>query len=134
MGNRTVFSGIPFNRFALIAGVFCLTMAVNVSAQQNAKPCIEDAEKLCKGVQAGEGRIAQCLREHSNQLSSACKANIADAKEKIQGFRQACKGDIKNLCNTTKPGGGRILQCLRQHEAELSPQCKEKMAQPKGKL
>ena len=134
MENRTIFSGIQFNRFALIAGVFCLTMVVNVSAQQNAKPCIEDAEKLCKGIQVGEGRIAQCLREHSNQLSPACKANISDAKVKIQDFTQACNGDMTKFCTSTKPGGGRILQCLKQHEAELTPQCKEKLAQPKGRL
>jgi Cysteine rich repeat len=134
MENRTIFSAIRFNWFALIAGVFCLTMAVNVSAQQNARPCVEDAEKLCKGIQAGQGRLAQCLKEHSDQLSPACKANIAEAKEKIQDFTQACKDDMTKLCNGTKPGGGRILQCLKQHEAELTPACKEKMAQPKGKL
>lgn len=133
MKNRTISSGIQFNWFALIAGVFCLTMAVNVPAQQNSKPCVEDAERLCKGMQAGEGRIARCLKEHTNELSPACKANIAEAKEKIQDFTQACKDDMTTLCKGTKPGGGRILQCLKQHEAELTPQCKEKMAQPKGK-
>ena len=134
MKHRTIFSGIRFNWFALIAGVFCLTMAVNVSAQPTARPCVADAEKLCKGIQAGQGRLAQCLKEHSEQLSPACKANIADAKEKIQDFTQACKDDMKRLCNGAKPGGGRVLQCLKQHEAELSPPCKEKLAQPKGQL
>ena len=134
MENRTIYSAIRFNCFALIAGVFCLTMAVNVSAQPTVRPCVEDAEKLCKGIQAGQGRLAQCLKEHSNQLSPACKANIAEAKEKIQDFTQACKDDMTKHCNGIKPGGGKILQCLKQHEAELTPQCKEKMAQPKGKL
>jgi hypothetical protein len=134
MEKKTIYSGIQFNWFSLIAGVFCLTMAMNVSAQQKARPCVEDAEKLCEGIQAGQGRLAQCLREHSGQLSPACKANITDAKVKIQDFTQACKGDMTKLCNGTKPGGGRVLKCLKQHEAELSPQCKEKMTQPKDRL
>jgi hypothetical protein len=30
-----------------------------------------------------------------------------------------------------KPGGGRILKCLKEHESELSPACNEKL--PKGR-
>ena len=37
---------------------------------------------------------------------------------------QACRADAKKVCNGTKPGGGRLLACLKQHEAELSPDCK----------
>lgn len=36
------------------------------------KACAEDVKKLCAGVKAGEGRIMQCLREHTQELSPAC--------------------------------------------------------------
>ena len=36
------------------------------------KACAEDVKKLCAGVKAGEGRIIQCLREHTQELSPAC--------------------------------------------------------------
>jgi len=37
---------------------------------------------------------------------------------------QACRADAKKVCAGTQPGGGRVLACLKEHEAELSPDCK----------
>lgn len=34
--------------------------------------CKADAEKLCKGVVSGDGRIGACLRQHQAQLSKPC--------------------------------------------------------------
>jgi hypothetical protein len=186
MKNRSVFSGIQMNWFAVLAGVFCLTVAAGVSAAQTAKPCADDAAKLCKDV-SGQGKIAKCLNEHSNDLSPACKEHIEKAKAKIQHVTQACKEDAAKLCKSvpgggkragvakclnehindlspacretiekakkkvqhvkeackedaaklckgTKPGGGKIVQCLKQHEGELSAACKEAMPQPTGKM
>lgn len=36
------------------------------------KACAEDAKKLCADVKAGEGRIAQCLKQHTQDLSQGC--------------------------------------------------------------
>lgn len=36
----------------------------------------------------------------------------------------ACRDDIRTLCSSVKPGGGRALACLKQHESELSAACK----------
>ena len=36
------------------------------------KACADDVKKLCAGVKAGEGRIMQCLREHTQELSPPC--------------------------------------------------------------
>jgi hypothetical protein len=35
----------------------------------------------------------------------------------------ACKGEVKTLCADVKRGEGRIMQCLKQHEENLSPEC-----------
>jgi Golgi apparatus protein 1 len=35
--------------------------------------CQADIDKLCKDVPRGGGRLAECLRSHSSQLSAACK-------------------------------------------------------------
>ena len=48
--------------------------------------------------------------------------------------QDACKVDTERLCKDVSPGGGRIIACLKSHESELSPACKEKMAAGKAKL
>ena len=44
--------------------------------------CDADIEKHCAKVQAGEGRIATCLKENSAQLSPRCSQAIADIEIK----------------------------------------------------
>jgi len=116
-----------------VIGIFCFSVLTSASAQQNPNPCAADAEKLCSGVQKGEGRIIQCLKEHSKELSPACVKSGSEVKEKIHNFVSACKDDMQKLCEGTKPGGGRILQCLKQHEEAVSSGCKEQMTQAKEK-
>jgi hypothetical protein len=128
-----MFSGVKMNWRAVLAGLFCLSMATGVFAAQDEKPCAADAAKLCKGIQQGQGRVARCLKEHASELSPACKKNIEEMKEKVQEFKEACKDDAAKVCQGMKPGGGKIMQCLKQHEGELSPACKEKVNQPRGK-
>jgi hypothetical protein len=39
----------------------------------------------------------------------------------------ACRDDINRLCAGVQPGGGRILACLREHTADVSPGCHDMM-------
>jgi Cysteine rich repeat len=34
-----------------------------------------------------------------------------------------CKADREKLCSGIKPGDGKLGECLKQHEAELSSEC-----------
>ena len=38
--------------------------------------------------------------------------------------KNPCAGDVAKYCKDVTPGGGRLVRCLKQHEAELSPECK----------
>ena len=38
-------------------------------------------------------------------------------------IREACAADIKAVCAGVKPGGGRIVACMREHTGQLSPDC-----------
>lgn len=124
MNTNNNFSKKTLNRLSIIFAVYCLMLTAQASAQQKPSPCAEDAAKFCKGVQQGGGRIAQCLKEHANELSAACKSQAAEATEKIHDFANACKADMKKFCAGTQPGEGRLVKCLKQHEAELSADCK----------
>lgn len=41
-----------------------------------------------------------------------------------QAMRQACTADVQTFCSDVQKGGGKILKCLKGHEAELSAECK----------
>ncbi len=119
-------------KLSTITYLVVLSVLLNVStaqAEDKEKPgaCRADLEKLCKGVQSGQGRIARCLAEHKDQLSAGCREKIARAES-----RHPCMKDVKTLCKGVEPGEGRIAQCLKQHEAELSAECKVHQARESG--
>jgi len=53
--------------------------------------CTGDMEKFCKDIQPGGGRILKCLREHTEELSSACRQVIEKVKGKVQEKQQSEK-------------------------------------------
>jgi hypothetical protein len=59
-------------------------------------------------------------------LSTLLSANLAFAEH----HKGACKEDAKKLCAGVKPGHGNILKCMKEHAAELSPECKENIETP----
>jgi hypothetical protein len=48
------------------------------------------------------------------------------ARRSLIGTR--CQEEISKMCDDVKPGGGRLARCLREHEAELSNDCKAALA------
>jgi cysteine rich repeat protein len=46
-------------------------------------------------------------------------------REELFVMRSACGGDIRTLCAGVAPGGGRIMQCVANRAADLSPACKD---------
>jgi hypothetical protein len=51
----------------------------------------------------------------------------ADINGNGNAIAQACRADHAKHCASVRPGGGRIADCLKQHEAELSPSCQSAM-------
>ena len=47
---------------------------------------------------------------------------------------KACSDDIARFCQGVPQGEGRIAQCLKAHESELSPNCKADMMQRQAKM
>ena len=44
--------------------------------------CADDLQQYCASVKVGGGRVAQCLKQHKDKLSTECKTQIADILEK----------------------------------------------------
>ena len=100
--------------------------------------CEGDVKKFCAGVQPGGGRIARCLQQHTNELSDACRGQGEKMRERgearretMRDLRQACRDDVAKFCSNVKPGGGRIAQCLKAHQSELSQSCASAMKEAK---
>ena len=110
-----------------IVKVIAATMLIgftSVGLAEGGKGCKGDVEKFCKDVKPGGGRIIKCLKEHESELSETCKKKEGEMKEHMKEAHEACKGDIEKLCKGIHPGEGRIVKCLKEHEAEVSAACK----------
>ncbi len=44
-----------------------------------------------------------------------------------------CKADYEKFCKDVKPGDGRIIRCMLQHENELSQGCRDQIAAAREK-
>jgi hypothetical protein len=96
--------------------------------------CKTDAETLCAGKTYGKG-LVKCMQENKAKLSQGCKDKMAEKKAEVKGKMQAgkeaCAGDIAKFCKDAK-GPRPVITCLKAHEAELSPTCKNHAANGPG--
>jgi Spy/CpxP family protein refolding chaperone len=44
--------------------------------EQVKEECKADAQKFCKGIRPGQGRILACLKSHESELAPACAAEF----------------------------------------------------------
>ncbi|WP_413287762.1 cysteine rich repeat-containing protein [Bdellovibrio sp. HCB337] len=109
-----------------------LGFSLVASAHQHEGPCMADKEAYCKDVTAGHGAIVKCLKENEAKLKPECQAHMKAAKEAMKDVKEACHEDFEKFCHDVKPGGGRIIKCMKEHEAELSATCKTEIAEKKG--
>jgi TolA-binding protein len=106
---------------ALLAAGF----AANAFAQakKGDGPCAADAKKFCGNEKPGGGRIAKCMKTHEAELTPACQSQMKAVEQRIEEVRQECKADAEKFCKGIRSGQGRILACLKSHQAELAPAC-----------
>jgi len=45
-----------------------------------------------------------------------------------------CKADIARLCHGVRPGGGRLMQCLKAHENDLTVGCAKELKGLKSRM
>ena len=45
-----------------------------------------------------------------------------------------CKADAERLCAGIKPGGGKLKNCLKEHENEVSIGCAKELKKIKAKM
>ncbi|MBI5451258.1 MAG: hypothetical protein HY940_07865 [Gammaproteobacteria bacterium] len=117
------------NKWTVLCAVMMLATGLTqmAAAESDDQSCQPDIKKFCADVKPGGGRIIQCLKKHDAELSEACKARGKQAREHAKETHQACKDDVQKLCKDVQPGEGRIISCLKEHDADVSQACKKSM-------
>ncbi len=109
--------------------------------------CRSDYQSYCASVPTGGPQALSCLQEHAASLSPACgkavaatggaakatpsiRENAAPANPRAAAaeLRAQCGMDFRTHCRGVRPGGGRALACLKDHQESLSPGCKDALA------
>lgn len=96
--------------------------------------CEAEVQQYCPDSLLGEDR-RRCVLQRMKRLDLPCQQIVRQRLVRwteSEGHRIACAEDVKRVCLTVQPGDGRILQCLQEHEQELSEGCYQSL--PKGRL
>ena len=105
-----------FMRTLIISGIFLSIYAT---------PAVWGADPNPTPSTAPEPPAAQTPAPPSPSTAPAQEERGARRKEVIHKMREACETDVKQFCPNIKPGGGRIVQCLEQHQKEVSSGCNQ---------
>lgn len=117
--------------FALVLASAAFLLPQPGRAQGVLEACEKQIEDLCSGVTPGNGRIISCLYAHEDHLDEACANTISDIGDildhvfaTIRDAMAICATDIEKQCPNTEFGGGRIMSCLQENAASISPECR----------
>ena len=96
--------------------------------------CEKELGSYCKEVTPGEGRILACLFAFEDKLSPRCEYALYDASAQLQHAvaslsygANECKADLEKHCSKVEAGGGRLMECLKKNEKDLTARCKTAM-------
>lgn len=67
-------------------------------------------------------------------VAAALSLALVSAAPAARADDHPCKDDVKKFCKGDKPGKGRFMECLKEHEADLTPACREHLAAMKEKI
>ena len=116
--------------------VAAMLFAGRALAQKPSAECRAEIEKLCPGLKPGDGKYGQCVIDHKADLSDPCKKYADAAAARKQDLKQfpACIADAERLCPNTPLALSRLTKCLRTHQSDLSPECKQEIGKRSGKV
>ncbi|CAI7919345.1 unnamed protein product, partial [Closterium sp. NIES-53] len=100
--------------------------------------CSGEADRLCKGVEPGEGRVQNCL---DACLAEVLRHHMEPADDFVMDpqLRELCSGEADRLCKGVEPGEGRVQNCdvglwwcdcavvQREHRTKLAWDCQAEL-------
>ncbi|TXI06259.1 MAG: hypothetical protein E6Q76_09985 [Rhizobium sp.] len=128
-------NGRKLPALAIIAVFACLgaaraeTISYADAVTTLSKDCGADIKKLCKGLNLGNNRIADCLQQNASKVSPTCTSSLTTVSASIQqreqaqgAYSQVCAHDMAQHCRGVK-GDGYILACLIKTQRLVSGKC-----------
>ena len=121
---------MKFTSMMLATALLC-GLATGASAQEKAggglgTVCKSELASLCPS-DAKTGPFV-CLMQNQAKLGPECATYVKTAEERRAKFRATCAADGAKLCTDVDATGGKLTQCLRDKQAELSKPCAEAIA------
>jgi hypothetical protein len=134
-------SGHPAERSAGAGEAATVTALSSVPVSRNGRArqiaevkCEAEVQQYCPDSLSGVDR-RRCVTQRLQQLDTPCQQIVRQRLarwKKAEGYKLVCAEDMKRVCQNVRPGDGRILQCLQNHEQDLSEGCYQSL--PKGRL
>ncbi len=101
-----------------------------ITINSSVKGCDEDIKEHCDGLGNNAQKIFMCLAAYEDQLSLECKTGILEAAMSVRMGAAAieysifaCEADADKHCLDVEPGEGRLINCIKANEDEVSKEC-----------
>lgn len=114
---------MPTKNIVFVLSLSFFSLAATAIESGGDEKCLQEAQKLCPGLTMQNG-LGKCMRSRKSEFSNECQAKSENMKAEFKATFKDCKDDIKTVCKDVSPGGGRIIKCLKENSARLSPTCK----------
>jgi hypothetical protein len=128
---QIILVAVAFASIGLITPASAQTLSYADAVTKLASECGSDIQKLCKGLNLGSGRIADCLQQNAAKVSPTCKASLATVFQSItqrehaqMSYEQVCMRDMSKRCSGIK-GDGFVLACLVKKEPRVGKECNQ---------
>jgi Cysteine rich repeat len=109
-------------------------LAAAPSFAEVATPCSGTISKFCKDVIPGGGRIMNCLNDHRDDQSIACKDWVDDQMKSLNELMAVCPEEIAMFCGSEPPDRTRIYFCLLNNYISLRVECRSKLGEVRDRL
>ena len=101
-----------------------------ITIHADVKGCDEDAAQYCPDLPLNSQKGFMCMMAYEHKLSEKCKLGIMEAAMSLKMGAaainysvRACEEDADKYCLDVQPGEGRMVRCIKEHEAEASEAC-----------
>ena len=96
-----------------------LLFPAQIAFAQDVHPCKAEREKFCPGLEHGDGKLLECMKQHEAELSPACK----EEREAWKKVRASCKADEDKFCAEAGKDRGAAVKCLISHGNDITAAC-----------